>query len=635
VHVAATTAGRAQAWPGVAYSPVANGPNLPIARLASVATASYLAAFAAFAVIVYAALANPTAPSTAGSGVEIPADARCLRATRSADHARAWLPIGSPTRNAELLLRLDRVVDDPLDALRVRSTIVAQSLSKVCNVTSSRCSDVVQIGGRTTESVRNELTEFAVFSGVADASLAGYFLGLEGELSLVAGFRYWLTTSHFCWSNSTLPLPTTATAATVDVVAGSLMVSTSEGLGPVGCNNQTRASLFPAWAGVESQWLGLSSRYLYEHAENALDLRRAVVERAGVCGEDGANNAYWSDCAHSMAGCQPTASVPYRRLGSMHELFLSMDADGAGGWMVHQRAEELERVPALMSTDAATFVAILRLVLMVMVAGITYIRSSQTGTKSAQLVLAAWRYFHGLRPLRSCLNTDFEVWTTALTGTLALAARVVVVVAMGNVLLKDGQWVLLTSEILGCIVSGVHLLSRQLPIIQLDRERETPLTLYGGSMSLVDVTCSMLTVFAETPLLGTRQSFAAVGRMLAAVLLSINCINISVFAVVACAITASADLGPKPTLWQEVYRSLHVLGGLLWLVQTGCVAATFCGAFVQPFSWSLVRAHAGPWTMTRFAIATGFVAASVPVQNRALLAVVQTMARGGSARKQD
>lgn len=640
VHSASRSSGASRARIGnVKYDHLACGESseTPTAwaptPLSAVASGAYLATFLVFLVVVFFSIAEPTAPLTSVGGIDIPAGARCLRSSRHADFSSVWLPIGAPVRNAQLLLRLDRVVKNPLDALSIKGTLIAQSTSKVCNVSSSRCTDVVQVGGRLTDQVKNEMTDFHYFSGLGDTSLAGAYLGLDGELALVAGVSYWLTTSHLCWSNSNESSSSGTTAdVTVDPVSRALMASTDEGLGPVGCN-ATTAALFPAWASSELRWLALTSTFLYEHAEDTLRGRRRTVEQAGVCNGETHTDQYWSDCRGSPAGCQSTPSIPYRRLGAMHSLYLSLDADGLGGRLAHVRTAALERVPVLMSTDSANIVATLRLVLMVLVAGVTYIRSSQEGTKSERLVLSAWRWYYGLPVTRSCSNTTYDIISTAVTGLLALAGRVVVVLAMAKVLRNDGQGLLVASEIVGCLVSGAHLLARQMPFLELNTQRETALTLYGGPMALIDVTCSMLTVFAETPLLGTRASFATVGRMLAAILLSINCINISVFAVVACAIKGAsprAESSDGSKTWHCLYRLLHVLGGALWLAQTGCVAVTFCTAFVQPFSWSLMRVHTGAWRDVRFAIAAGFVATSVPVQNRVLLDVVRTTTRGGS-----
>lgn len=623
VHAAARTAGQTRVEPAAKYQAIA---SLKPTSLSTVAVTAYLATFFVFFVVVLVSLAEPTAPSMSVAGVDIPAEARCLRSSRHADYASIWLPVGSPVRSAHLLLRIDRVVTDPFDALSLKSTIVSQSTSKVCNVTTSRCTDRVQVGGRKTDQVRNELTDFRYFSGFGDTSLAGAYLGLDGELSLVANFSYWITTSHLCWHKfHETPSAGETAAVTVNPTTRELMATTDGGLGPIGCNS-TAVALFPAWASSEMMWLALNSKFLYEHAENALDSRRRTVEQA-ACNADSQMDQYWTDCRGSPSGCRSVPSVPFRRIGSMHELYLRIDPDGFGGTLSHTKAAALERVPVLMSTESATLVAVMRLLLMVLVAGVTYTRSSQTEIKSERLLLSAWKWYYGLPAVRSCSNTAYNTISTVATGMLAISARVVVIAAMQNVLIHDGQQLLVASEICGCVVSMVHLLIRQLPFLQLDSQRETTLTLYGGSMALVDVTCSMIVVFAETPLLGTKASFALVGRMLAAVLLSINCVNICVFAVVACASKGSASW--YDTKWHRLYQGLHILGGGLWLVQTACVAATFCAAFVQPFSCSLVRAHAGAWDAVRFAVATGFVAASVPVNNRVVLDLLKTTSHGG------
>lgn len=590
-------------------------------------TGGYTAAYATFVLSLCIALA-PQTPYDTHAG-KIPASARCLRVSRHANYATAWLPIGSPVRSAELLLRLDQVVPaaDAHRALQLRSTIVSQSISKECNTTSQTCVDIAQVGRAGSDQTENEFIAFDYVSATGDYSISGTYLNLHGELSLVAGTDYYLTPTLFCWAPHDASLVPPPGAAAVDGSSGTLLTTSSEGLGPEHCNSSA-VHLFPSCAAVETQWLALANRFLYEHAEEALEERRLVVERADSCANGDRTTApYWLDCAGSLCGCRAAPSVPYRRLGAKSALIITLAGDGTGH-LSHAYASTLERIPALMSTDSANWVAILRLILMVFVAGVTFIRASQNTSNTSEIVMRSWRRAHGLRPVQTFWGGGLMMNAMdAAVGILALGARVAVLISMASTFEEDGQGSLLVSETVGVIISSAHFLLRHSPILKLDQSRETPLMLFGGSMSLLDVTIAMLLAFYEAPVLGVRQSFGSVGRMLAAVLLCVNCINIGIFATTACFATTTASSTTA------TYRILHAAGGVLWLGQACCTALTLSAAFVVPFSYSLVRAHPGPWASVRYAVAFGFFAASGPVRRATVGEIVHVLMRGGEPEK--
>jgi len=602
--------------------------QVPDYRTLAWATVSgYTAAYAAFVFSLCIALAPQTSIDVHSRN--IPASARCLRVSRHASYSTVWLPVGSPVRSAELLLRLDQVVPaaDAHRALRLRSTIVSQSLSRECNTTSQTCVDIAQVGRAGSDQTEREFVAFDYVSATGDYSISGAYLNVHGELSLIAGNDNYLTPTLFCWAPHDATVPSVADAA-VDGTTGFLLTKTSEGLGPERCNS-SEVHLFPYCSAVETQWLALSNRFLYEHAEEALEERRRIVERADSCANGDRTTApYWLDCAGSLCGCREAPSIPYRRFGAKSVLTIRLAEDGAG-YLSHTEASTLERIPALMSTESANWVAILRLILMIFVAGVTFIRASQKTSNLAELVLRSWRRAHGLRPVQTFWGGGLMMNTMdAIVGMLALASRLAVLVSMASAFENDGQEALLASETVGIVISSSHFLLRHVPILELDPSRETPLMLFGGSMSLLDVTTAMLLAFDETPVLGTRHSFASVGRMLAAILLCVNCINISIFATASCFATTTA-LSTSTT-----YRILHATGAFLWLGQACCTAFTLSAAFVFPFAYSLMRAHTGPWATVRYAVAFGFVAASGPVRRATVVEVVHVLDRGGKQEKE-
>ena len=317
---------------------------------------------------------NHNAIDTSVAGVQIPADTRCLRATRAADYATVHLPLGTRTHVVELLLRLDEVVDGGDGAaarvFSLQGAATAQSQSVRCNTTTSICVDVahVQLGGPRANFERVE-AEFSYASSFANQ------LGLGGSMRLSAGFDYWLTTTHLCWATHRPDAPVPVASAPADASSGVLLSSAFSLPACAGAE----AELFPGLASLELSWLALSSTFLQEHAEKTLNHRREVVE----CAAAESSNAYWLDCG-PLGSCRTAPSVPYRRLAASSALLIQID-DAKQARVAVSSTPTLSRVPYLMSSSDATLVAVLRLLLILLAAAVSFIRSSQSATSSKEV----------------------------------------------------------------------------------------------------------------------------------------------------------------------------------------------------------------------------------------------------------
>lgn len=572
----------------------------------------YVCSFVCFVLTTLLTAATPA--DGAAAGVAIASGAHCIRASRYRDYATVRLFVGSPTREAELLLRLDAV--EPDGFLTVSASKVVQSDTLECDGTACRDLIIVQLDGPNSK-LHYAWSNLSVTASNGDTSFAAQ-LGLAGEMKLTLGYSYWLTSSHLCW----------APAETVDeptgepvVVAGSSMFSSA--FGPGACN--ASAQLFPLFASIETLWLGLKSDYLNEHDEVALRQRRDVVSQGLVCSEGNASLAlqrtlYEGECAQTGI-CAASPTVSYKHLASHSRLFIHLPRN-ASALLSAAIAPAVMRLPVLLSASDATLVAILRLVLMTLVAAVAFIRSGQEKISPKNILLSAIHRAVSLKPKLS-YHTRMEVALSGLIGVVAVGARFTAIVVLADNLIDDGLTTVVVAEVVGCAVSIAHFLARNF-CIAVDYDCAAPLTKLGGPMSTIDVSQAILISLAETPLLGTRQSFASTGRMLAAMLVLVSSIKTLVFSTSACALlalTVRNEHDYKTKLnW---FSTILVFGAFLWIAQTVSVAVAFSMVFVNPFVFTISRVHVGTVANIRSLVSVALVSVALPGMNRVVLDTVR------------
>jgi hypothetical protein len=455
-------------------------------------------------------------------------------------------------------------------------------------------------------------------------------MGLDGEVKLVRGYDYWLTTTHFCWTNTRhTQMPNTFTerrsvySAYVDAF-GQVKVGAASALTPEVCRPLgMETSLLPYTASHEITWLSMASRYVYEHAMEALRRRRLSVSLGKVCAESQHTNgeldsSVWIDCEHGV--CQQTPSVSYRTLLAQSNLFVRLPDASTDVSLLVYKSETLGRTPDLLDPDEATVISILRLLLMLLAAAITFIRSSQASSNSVSILMRSYERGCQLETERIGLFQWSDVVVNAAIGFTATLARVIVIWLMAPAMLEDHQARIVVAEVAGSAASLLHFVLRH--SLETNLKIEIPLTKLGGPMSIVDVACAILLVFSEAPLLATLQSFSAVGRLLSALLLVVTCSNLSVFAATACAMlsfTVRED-SDRHSIW---YSRALVLSAILWIVQIASLSVTFASAFSRPFSYSLQRGGLGDGQLLAQTVFFGVLCAGLPTGNRVVLSFVQ------------
>ena len=565
---------------------------------------------------------EPFGTGTGGDGhMALPDGAMCLRVRRSADYTAVLLPIGKPVREARLLLRLDKVVDD--DPLWILSS--ANEQSSLLNCSGEFCLDAGLVQKGTTGQFRRARIAFRYSSSSADASFAGRWLGLKGEMAMRRGMTYWLGTSRVCWAPTASSKLETTEGICLDTASGSLIANSTQGLAPT-CPD-ARVQVFPLRAALESTWLALGGSFLRENAPDTLDVRRTHAEMGTRCGPS--DSPYARDC--SAAGtCVEGPSATYRRFSSRHSLVLSTNENEAT--LVLAPTPSLGRLPGILKPGSAFQISLARLALTLLVSVVAYVRRSQQSSDSLGVVLRSWKRASGswaCRGVQTENNSIKSVVVDALIGLLAIGSRLSVVLLMNQPLRVDGLGVVVVWEIIGSLASLCHFLLRHPPFgLELDLRRELPVTKLGGSMALLDSAAAILVSFASPPLFGSHHGYEGLGRMLSALLLCVSALPLAVFASVSCGLLAGG-------LYHDTHCNLRMHASFLfasmflWAIQLASTSITVAHVFCRIFSFQVFRVHDGGHTTMSILLLCACFATSIPTQNKIVLDLSNGIAKEG------
>ena len=557
---------------------------------------------------------------------KIPDTSTCLRLDRKADIVVALLPAGSPPLQYKLLVRMDTVLpagSSGFESLRMFSSTMLQSGSISCLDTDCSEMMLLQRGGPMSEMEPVEGFFSYVNYNTEDASIVSS-IGLDGELLMVANHTYWMTSTHICWDE----LHPRDRAA--DLVVDSTSVpftttrSTSMDWAPAfetrnesnGCGNDTTVLVFPVLSGLETSWLSLSSRYLYEHDSEALDMRRYVVEAGGECARplhERALEMYLVDCTLSAHyDCATVASLPFRRVASKK---MQVDADQNKTSFYFTDTAALSQIPNLMSYASGLNFAVARLLVLLLTSAVVYIRRGQKASSSLHNMLHAIRVANeeehpGGRHLYECIihngrlvfadekgwwKAAREVASDGAIGILAWVARLVVLIVVSwSTLRDDNNFRVVLSELVGISVSFFHFFLRYV-YIEIDLTAESPLTKLGGPMSVADSAAAVLLTFSPPPLLGPHAGrFDAVARMLVGLLGFVVVLERCFFSASACALMSSTVSTTSDYVeTRRGYASVLGLSCALWIVQACCISAILSTLFIRPVGFSLARCSFG------------------------------------------
>lgn len=613
----------------------------------------------------------------------------CLRIARRADYAVLFVGLGSPSQYLKLLLRLDQTrgghaSTEPL--MSVFSERMHKSTTMRCDpfdpprTYEARCEDVAMVfqGTRSQRFIKTRFTyanDHVEYSHNNRAAL----LNLDGNFFLRHGISYWLTTTHLCFA----PITDADNVATVVASEGVLPVhvhadgtlrsdvdqlvqfkpdlpvakayqgsdcsgsgssdegsesgSSDEGSGPGFFDEGVR--LFPADAASERvTWLSLSDTFLYEYGNPVLRKRREVVEMGKKCADVRAdvahvNDLYRLDCAIiDPTWCQEDPSMPFRRLATSR-MRLDLRRNESGGVLRASESGALALIPFLASYSEGLWLAVGRLVIMLLTAAVVFVRGSQNASSSRYM------FSHVLdtilcRDLRSKSPINMrwamqhnmsEIVVDASITAVALLSRILVFAYSVQPLISDQLTHVAVFEAIGIVVSSVHFALRYV-VLKWDLAHEAPLTKLGGPMSICDVASAVLLAFSETPLLSNDEGrFPAVGRLLIGILTSISVLTRCFFAAPMCAVLANTVTNDKVAYADlKGYQTVLVTAAVLWAVQGAVACANLCAVFIGPATYALVRSTVGDAPLILpYCLFFGLLCAGLPTLTKVALRTLE------------
>lgn len=631
-------------------------------RAANALCYTFLAALAAILISGFAALVNaPTSDAPFGEMQ----DANCLRLARRADYTVVFLDVGSPLQRLRLLLDLGEVQHPGREALTIFSPRMHKSNSMQCEDLdpprdyAQACEDValVQREGSAHQSLAHTRFTFQNDRAAYAGGNQAYLAGLDGVLTLVAASTYWITATHFCFTEAPAPpleaVPRNASLPFFAQPTGRL-ATTSGAIRAFDASlafdercavelDEEAVQLFPLEAANEmAVWLGLSSTFLYEYGSDVLEKRRRVVEAGRNCSRlvpelQHVRDLYDTDCGMGLGLCTYLPSLPFRRLAT-HRLRIDLDAHGDGA-LVSEHTDALANIASLKAYSDALTSALARLLVLLLTAAVVFVRGSQNATSPRWLIthvidtlFCRNKFAHDFTPQNVVLEHDrFEVVADAVISIFAWVARVVVLHYAIPMLVADSHAAVVGFQIVGTAASIAHLTLRY--CLQINLKREAPITKLGGPMSVVDVTSAVLLLFSNAPLLSNDEGrFDAIGRLLISVLIAIAvftrvCFSASMVSAMAVSATNGARQG------MHAHQGSLTIAALLWIVQGIASAGSLALLFVNPAAVSVARSQTGPTDGIKYAIFTGLVCTALPTFTKVALLVFVHECKHAEAKK--
>jgi hypothetical protein len=240
------------------------------------------------------------------------------------------------------------------------------------------------------------------------------------------------------------------------------------------------------------------------------------------------------------------------------------------------------------------------------------------------------------KPIEICHPSRTEVYVDAIITTAALAARILMLCLSGSTLVADGHVSVVCIEVVGVLASTIHFTLRVF-VLARTKGGELPITKLGGPMSIADATSAVLLTFADPPLLSTHDGrFAAVGRMLIGLLISISVLTTCMFSSAMCAmlstclrcktrtgIAENAESQGGYTDYMAGYKELLTVSAVLWVLQGMSCTSALCAIFVNPASFSITRMQTGNTTPVKYCIFFGVLCSCLPTINKISLLLLQ------------
>ena len=606
-------------------------------------SAGFMITYAVFLVVgVGCALLPPRVRDTS-AGEAVPADANCYRVVRKADYVTVEYAIGGPTRRVQVLLRLDRVVDDADHSVHIFSERTIESRSVQCDAGNSTCYDTVLASdGEPNEPLKLFGLQFQYTNPTVEyekGDVARYRLGLAGEMYAARGYRYYLTNTHLCVSRADVEVADTGGALRAHVTSTNHVQTNSTNLAGMDTKLMGQSAVYQAYHGSEcigqlgeidvlpyhaaseTLYLAISDSTIYETEPAAVSIRREIAELGYVCAGsltryELAFNMYDFDCNNPYARCRTAPSLPFRRVSTYDVRAHYTQSGAVYYWFEHDAS--LDQLPGLANSAEAVWLAVVKLSLLILAAAVMWVRSDRVTSSSH------WLYRHcvqiaNCRPVSMASTVASSVVEDAALGLTALVARAVVAYWRLGALASEDMARVCVVEL---VASGVSLVSwvlrfwviePNLPsLLAGESDGRGPLTRLGGSMAIVDASCAVLLAFAQPPIhLSAVSRFDDTARLLSGLVISLVTLHRCLFAVACnCIMLEAHELGRLSS--SPAYVFLVTLAACMWVAQTISIAVALADLVASPMAFTLTRGVIGDDVVVGVALFLALVSASLP-----------------------
>jgi hypothetical protein len=567
-------------------------------------------------------------PRSGAGGVAVAPDATCLAVQRHADYVAVQISIGLPMRYSSVLLRLDRVLaaNDTEPALRFFEQEAVESGTVSCDG-SGKCEDVVLLKTGVDGDLKPHVARFAYRQKALERSAytTAYALGLGGELALRMGTRYWLTSTHLCYSAAP---PTSFSYAMVEarVQADGSITATRTALlasdevrnAPVvlseytdrcqNANFSQTVRIFPSGAGTESGWLSVMDDRMFNTDPATVDLRRTIVEIGSACAALSSDltralSLYQLDCS-PYGTCSSEETLPFRRVATS-SLIVNIDSSGTVG-MWTEEDPTLTGLPGLANSFGSFVLSLVKLLMIVLCAAVVFARSRKPTASSS------WLFKRALRTASTTYDpADDEIvasFEDMIIGALAFSARALVAMYRLRALTFDGQGRVVLIELCAASLSFTHWVLRFFCVTDLD----PPIVLLGGSTAILDATAAVMLAFSEPPtFIVSDGRFDATARLLTGLLIALLVSFRTAFSASACGVLWEAETNSS-------YRGVLMFGLLTWVLQAAALATLLGDLFVAPMVFSMMRFTPGSQLSARILLFVALTCAGLPRLNTTL-----------------
>jgi len=614
-----------------------------VKRLGLLPAVGFMTAYAVFLATGVACTLLPPRVRNVAAGEPVPADANCYRVVRKANYVTVEYAIGGPTRRVQVLLRLDKVVDDEHNSVRIFSERVIESKSVQCDANNASCFDtVLATDGEPNEPLRLFGLQFEYTNPTVEyehGDVARYRLKLAGEMYAARGYRYYLTNTHLCVSRAEVEVGDTTGALRAHVTSTNHVQTNVTNLAGMDTKLMGRSAVYQAYHGAEcigqldeiavlpyhaaseTLYLSIADPTIYETEPDAVRVRREIVELGYACAGSLARyelafNMYDFDCNNPYALCRTAPSLPFRRV-STYDVRAHYTQDGdVYYWFKHDGT--LDQLPGLSNSAEAVWLAVVKLSMLILAAAVMWVRSDRVTSSSH------WLYRHcvqiaNCRPVSAVSTVDTSVVEDAALGLTALSARAVVAWwRLGSLEAEDMARVCFVE----LVASGVSLVSwvirfwliePNLPnLIAGESDGRGPLTRLGGSMAIVDASCAVLLAFAQPPIhMSAVSRFDDTARLLSGLVISLVTLERCVFAVACnCIMLEAHEIGRLQS--SPAYVFVVALATGMWIAQATSIAVALADLVASPMAFTMTRGVVGNDVVVGTTLFLALVCASLP-----------------------